>query len=84
MQLQETLLQGNQNAVEYLRNLGQVLGGADLQNYAMLVQTIKRQASVMAYNEAFLLVGLMLFLASLASLMIRPPAANATASMAGH
>jgi DHA2 family multidrug resistance protein len=61
-----------------------VLGGADLQNYAMLVQTIKRQASVMAYNEAFLLVGLMLFLASLASLMIRPPAANATASMAGH
>ena len=26
IQLQETLLQGNQNAVEYLRNLGQVLG----------------------------------------------------------
>lgn len=84
IQLQETLLQGNQNAVEYLRNLGQVLGGADVQNYAMLAQTIKRQASVMAYNEAFLLVGLMLFLASLASLLIRPPAANAPAPTAGH
>ncbi|MFY9180435.1 MAG: hypothetical protein WAO12_11750 [Venatoribacter sp.] len=62
--------------------VGQALGN-ESQSYAMVSQTISRQATVMAYNEGFLLVGVMLFIAALASLSIRPPAPNAVPQTAG-
>ncbi|WP_341502376.1 DHA2 family efflux MFS transporter permease subunit [Gallaecimonas sp. GXIMD4217] len=74
-QLKESLVAGSQNLLQYLDHSGQLLspqgGGAD-QALGLLAQELERQASVMAYNDAFLALGGALFLAAVAVLAIRP------------
>ncbi|WP_417361439.1 DHA2 family efflux MFS transporter permease subunit [Gallaecimonas pentaromativorans] len=74
-QVRETLVNGSQNLTQWLSHTGQLLeaqGGNATQAYGLLFKEVNRQASVMAYNEAFLVMGCMLFIAALAVLAISP------------
>jgi DHA2 family multidrug resistance protein len=73
--LQQRIVMGSQNAMEYLRQLGDVLqagGGNADQSVGVLMTELHKQAMVMSYNEAFFGLGIALLLASLVSLSIRP------------
>jgi hypothetical protein len=78
--LQQRIVVGSQNALEYLRQLGDMLqagGGSADQSYGVLMAELHTQAMVMSYNEAFFGLGIALLLASVVSLSIRPAAAQA-------
>lgn len=87
-QLKETLTEGSMALNEYLYMMTHLLeqqGGNEEQTYGMLMRQITQQSMVMSYNEAFILVGIMLLVASLASLAIRPPEPGAVnAGGGGH
>lgn len=74
-QLKERVTDGGINLLEYLSRLRQFFesqGGSPEQAYGSLMNTLTRQASVMAYNDAFLLLGITLFMAAGCCMLIRP------------
>ncbi|WP_406665116.1 DHA2 family efflux MFS transporter permease subunit [Gallaecimonas sp. GXIMD1310] len=74
-QIKETVVAGSQNLTQWLQHTGQLLiaqGGNSSQAYGVLFQQMHKQAAVMAYNDGFLLMGGLLFIAALAVLAIRP------------
>ncbi|MDF1763092.1 MAG: DHA2 family efflux MFS transporter permease subunit [Oleibacter sp.] len=70
--LQERVVSGSQNLTEYLSEMTTQLGSEDLA-MGVMMKDITLQAMVMAYNEAFLLLGCMLLIASVTSMMISTP-----------
>ncbi|EKE73065.1 DHA2 family efflux MFS transporter permease subunit [Gallaecimonas xiamenensis] len=74
-QVKETLVSGSQNLTDWLSHTGQLMvaqGGTSNQAYGLLMTEINKQASVMAYNDGFLLMGGLLMIAALAVLAIKP------------
>lgn len=82
-QIKESLVGGSQALQEYLYQLGLVMqghGAGDMQSYGVLATEITKQAMVMSYNEAFLLMGCLLLVASAAALSIRSAAPEGAAA----
>ncbi|MBL4909476.1 MAG: DHA2 family efflux MFS transporter permease subunit [Alteromonadaceae bacterium] len=74
-QLKENLSAGSLNLNEYLTHAGAMLtaqGGNEQQAYGVLMKNIVNQASVMAFNEGFLLMAILLFIAAIAVISIKP------------
>ncbi|WKE65504.1 DHA2 family efflux MFS transporter permease subunit [Gallaecimonas kandeliae] len=74
-QVKETLVTGSQNLHDWMAQASQMMvaqGGSSNQAYGLLMQEIKKQAAVMAYNDGFLLMGGLLFIAALSVIAIKP------------
>ena len=74
-QLKENLTAGSLNLTEYLTKAGNMLtaqGGNKDQAYGLLMKEMNNQASVMAFNEGFLLMAILLFIAAIAVISIKP------------
>jgi len=74
-QLKENLTAGSLNLTEYLTTAGNMLtaqGGNKDQAYGVLMKEMANQASVMAFNEGFLLMAILLFIAAIAVISIKP------------
>jgi len=74
-QVKENLTAGSLNLTEYLTNTGNMLtaqGGNKDQAYGLLMREMTNQASVMAFNEGFLLMAILLFIAAIAVISIKP------------
>jgi len=74
-QIKENLTAGSLNLTEYLTQAGNMLiaqGGNKDQAYGLLMKEMSNQASVMAFNEGFLFMAILLFIAAIAVISIKP------------
>lgn len=79
--LREAIVPSNPQVAERLALLTQKLG-SESAALGKLSETVHQQAQIMAYNDAFLAVGIALSIAMIASLLTRPLPAGATAAPA--
>ena len=82
VELKERLTEGSLAVNEYLGLLQEQLGSQPAA-LAQLMRETSRQAMVMSYNEAFMLLGSMLLVAALSSMLIRTPDAPPQGAAAG-
>jgi DHA2 family multidrug resistance protein len=79
--LREAIVPSNPQVAERLALLTEKLG-SQTAALGKLSETVHQQAQLMAYNDAFMAVGIALSIAMIASLLTRPLPANATAAPA--